>query len=213
MMQVDSSVSAAYDARAAEYIEIAGSIEQMDADDRRLIEAWRDATAGPLLDAGCGPGHWTRFLHEEDRDVIGVDLSAQFLAAARSRYPELRFEQASFRALPFDDASLGGILAWYSLIHTPPEELGAILAELARVLRPGGSMLIGFFDGTPREPFAHAVTTAYFWDADALGILLGDAGFIVTAHERRERSAGEVSARPHGSVTATRLEGAAATGA
>ncbi|WP_243233324.1 class I SAM-dependent methyltransferase [Microbacterium sp. CIAB417] len=200
----DASISAAYDSRATDYVDVAGSIEQMDAADRRLIAAWRDATPGALLDAGCGPGHWTRFLRDGGRDVVGVDLSERFLATALARHPELRFERASLRALPFRDASFGGILAWYSLIHTPPAELPAIVAELARVHAPGGSLLIGYFEGTPGEPFAHAVTTAYFWDAESLGILLRDAGFTVTAHERRERVAGEPSTRPHGSVVAVR---------
>lgn len=209
----DASIADAYDARAAEYTAILGSLDQMDAADRRSIEAWRDATPGRLLDAGCGPGHWTQFLHDGDRDAVGADLSSQLLAAARTRFPDPWFEQADLRALPFEDASFDGILAWYSLIHTPPAELPEILAELARVLRPGGSVLIGFFDGIPRQPFAHAVTTAYFWDADALGVLLRDAGFVVTAQERRERTAGEASARPHGSVTATLHTATAPAGA
>lgn len=79
-----------------------------------------------------------------------------------------------------------------------------MLAEFARVVAPGGSTLIGFFDGTPREPFDHAVTTAYFWTADALQPLLERAGFAVTSHERRERTPDEPSGRPHASVTAVR---------
>lgn len=200
----DASIAAAYDLRAVEYIELVGRIEQMDAADRSAIARWRDATSGALLDAGCGPGLWTEFLHDGHRDVIGVDLSEQFLTAARERHPHLRFEKASIRDLPFDDASLGGILAWYSLIHTPPEDVPAILAEFARVLAPGGSILIGYFDGASREQFAHAIAAAYFWSADDLTELLADAGFTVTSHERRDRVAGEVSQRPHGALTASR---------
>ena len=202
----DDSIAAAYDARAAEYIEIAGSVDQMDAADRSLIAAWRDATEGPLLDAGCGPGLWTDFLHDGHREVQGVDISEEFLASARCTYPHLRFEAASFRTLPVADASLGGILAWYSLIHTPPAEIPAVLSEFARVLTPGGSLLIGFFDGPPREPFAHAVTQAYFWSVDALAACLEGAGFMVGASEQRPRVPGEVSRRPHASITASRLE-------
>lgn len=49
----DAVIGSAYDARAAEYVELAGSIEQMDARDAAVIGAWRDATPGRLLDAGC----------------------------------------------------------------------------------------------------------------------------------------------------------------
>lgn len=210
----DGEIAAAYGARAGEYIALAGDLVQMADADRALIGEWRDAAAGRLLDAGCGPGHWTQFLHAGDsreacadgepRAVLGIDLSAEFIGHARSRYPRLDFIEGSFTELPVADGSLGGILAWYSLIHTPPEDLPAVLAEFARVLAPGGSILIGFFDGTPRESFAHAVTTAYFWSADALAELLEPAGFTATASERRARVAGEVSIRPHASLTATR---------
>lgn len=202
----DATIAAAYDARAAEYIEVAGSIEQMDAADRSLIARWRDATSGTLLDAGCGPGLWTQFLHNGDRDVSGLDLSEQFVATARERHPHLRFDQGSFRSLPHESASLGGILAWYSLIHTSPGDLPAVLAEFARVLVPGGSLLIGFFDGTAREPFAHAVTRAYFWSADALEYLLSAAGFTVAATDHRPRTSTEVSKRAHAALTAIKRD-------
>jgi ubiquinone/menaquinone biosynthesis C-methylase UbiE len=201
----DEQVAEAYDARAAEYIALIGSIDQMEHADVALIARWRDETPGRLLDAGCGPGLWTAFLGEDGRDVIGVDVSAEFLTAARERYPGFRFEAASMRDLPFPDGSCGGILAWYSLIHLPPAEMPAVLAELARVTAPGGRILIGFFDGEPGEEFAHAVAPAYYWSAHALGALLDNAGFAVMHAERRDREPGAVgSARPHGSIVAAR---------
>jgi ubiquinone/menaquinone biosynthesis C-methylase UbiE len=200
----DATIGSAYDARAAKYVELAGAIEQMDARDAAVIAAWRDATPGRLLDAGCGPGHWTEFLGRGGRDARGVDLSVEFIATARSRHPGIAFEVGTFRDLPFDSGSFGGILAWYSLIHTPPADVPGVLAEFARVLAPGGSILIGFFDGEPREPFAHAVAPAYFWSADALAELLADAGFAVVSTEGRGREIGEISARPHGSLVAVR---------
>ncbi|WP_260857239.1 class I SAM-dependent methyltransferase [Microbacterium sp. 1.5R] len=198
-------IAAAYDERAAEYEAVGGRLSQMDPRDVATIRSWRDATAGPVLDAGCGPGHWTAFLAEGGRDVRGVDLSREFVASARRSYPGILFETGSFHELSVGEAALGGILAWYSLIHTSPADLPAVFGEFARVLRRDGSLLIGFFDGEPGEPFPHAVTTAYFWSAEALGILLVDAGFEVVASERRERVPGEMSTRPHGALIARRV--------
>ena len=103
-MRTDEAVGRAYDARAAEYTALLGDITQTDARDRALITHWRDATSGPLLDAGCGPGLWTPFLHEGGREVIGVDLSAEFVAHALRAHPRHDFRQASFAALPLEDA-------------------------------------------------------------------------------------------------------------
>ena len=198
----DPDIGAAYDARAAEYVALAGSIEQMDARDAAVIAAWRDGTRGLLLDAGCGPGPWTEFLSRGGREAHGIDLSAEFIATARTRHPGIPFEIGSFRDLPFEAGAVGGILAWYSLIHTRPSDVPEILTEFARVLAPGGSILIGFFDGEPREPFAHAVAPAYLWSADALAEMLAAAGFEVVASETRGREPGEISARPHGEISA-----------
>ncbi|MFB7844869.1 methyltransferase domain-containing protein [Microbacterium sp. NPDC056052] len=217
----DDEVAAAYDARAAEYIALIGSLDQMEHADIALIERWRDETPGRLLDAGCGPGLWTALLGNPNpnqdpasapahhraagREVVGADVSGAFLAAARARHPALRFETASMRDLPFPDGSFGGILAWYSLIHLLPGELPEVFGELARVLADGGRILIGYFDGPPGEPFAHAVAPAYYWSSDALTPLLEDAGFSVTHAERREREPGSVgSVRPHGAIIAER---------
>lgn len=206
----DAAIAQAYDGRAEEYVSVGGSLELMDERDRAVIAQWRDESSGTLLDAGCGPGHWTAFLHDGHRVVSGVDLSRGLLASAVRRFPHLSFEHASFRALPLGDGALGGILAWYSLIHTPPADVPEVLREFARVTAPGGSILIGFFDGEPREEFAHAVAPAYFWSADALASLLDDAGFELVEREHRERAEGEISRRAHGHVIARRRGAAAA---
>ena len=200
----DAAIAAAYDARAAEYVAALGAVEQMDARDAAVIARWRDDTEGALLDAGCGPGHWTAFLAERGREVRGIDLSAEFIDRARQRHPDIVFDRGSFRELPLANGSVGGVLAWYSLIHTPPDGLPEILDEFARVVAPGGSILIGFFDGEPREPFEHAVAPAYFWSAESLGAMLTDAGFEVVASEARGREPGELSIRAHASVAARR---------
>ncbi|WP_199399167.1 class I SAM-dependent DNA methyltransferase [Zhihengliuella sp. ISTPL4] len=206
-----SSVARSYDERAAEYREVAGDLELMDPRDRELIRRWRDETPGRLLDAGCGPAHWTAFLHGGSgaepgagRDVEGIDLSAAFVEGARTQYPHLTFHHGSFQTLPQASGTVGGVLAWYSVIHTSPAELPAVFAEFARVLAPAGSLLLGFFVGEPRVAFPHAVAPAYFWTAEALSPLLATAGLHVQWSETREREPGEISSRPHGALRARR---------
>ncbi|MEI7054176.1 class I SAM-dependent methyltransferase [Nocardioides sp. CCNWLW239] len=180
-------IAAAYDARATEYIDLFGTIDKLADRDRETITTWRDATTGRLLDAGCGPGVWTEELAMNGvRDVVGVDASTAFVAAARARLPDRTFHQADLAALPMRSRSLGGILAWYSIIHTPPADLPAIFDEFARVLAPGGSALIGFFDGEPGEAFDHAVHTAYYWTAEALADLLTPHGFSIERASSRQ---------------------------
>ena len=182
-----TEIGAAYDARAAEYIDLFGTIDKLAERDHDTITTWRDSTTGRLLDAGCGPGLWSQELTAGGvREVVGLDASAEFVAAARLRYPDVGFQRADLAALPLGDGSIGGILAWYSIIHTPPADLPAILDELARVLTPGGSALIGFFDGEPGEAFDHAVHTAYYWSAEALGGLLAPYGFVVEQMSARQ---------------------------
>ncbi len=194
----DAHVREAYDSRAAEYIELFGDVSQMAEPDRNLIGRWRDSTPGLLLDAGCGPGHWTSFLHDGHRDVLGIDLSEEFLATARDRYPALPFIHGTFRELPTLSANLGGILAWYSMIHASPNTAPAILDEFARCLEPGGGLLIGFFEGKAEQEFPHAVAPAYFWSVESLDAVLGNAGFTVT--ERHQRH--DHGHRPHAALRA-----------
>ena len=195
-----NEVAEAYGARAAEYVELLGSVDAMHPSDRELIGTWGDQLVGAAIDAGSGPGHWTDFLARRGVDIRGVDLTPAFVEHARLRYPELRFATGSVDALDASDASLGGVLAWYSLIHHAPDAIGSALDEIARVLRPGGLLLIGFFVGSAVEPFGHAVTTAYRWPVADLGERLRASGFeIVESHTRTG-----VGYRPHGAIVARR---------
>lgn len=70
----DVRIRDGYTARAVEYTELFGDIGQMDEVDRERIGRWADGVAGRILDAGCGPGHWTAFLVDRGADAEGIDL-------------------------------------------------------------------------------------------------------------------------------------------
>ncbi|MFK3677424.1 class I SAM-dependent methyltransferase [Microbacterium sp. NPDC090218] len=194
----DGRIREGYSARAAEYTGLFGDIAQMDAVDRERIGGWADGIDGRLLDAGCGPGHWTAFLVERGAAAEGIDLVPEFISTAVARFPRVPYRVASLLDADLDDGSLGGVLAWYSLIHASPGELPVLLAAARSALRHGGGLLVGFFDGPDGEPFPHAVTTAHHWSVDGMSALLKSAGFSVVDSETRVQS----GRRPHASVSA-----------
>ncbi|GAB3694817.1 class I SAM-dependent methyltransferase [Nocardiopsis oceani] len=193
----------AYDAVAARYAEFARDELDTLPLDRAVLAAFaeivRDTGAGPVADLGCGPGRVAAHLRGLGLDVFGVDLSPVMIGLARETYPDLRFEVGSMVALDLADGGLDGIVSWYSVIHTPPPDLPAYLAEFRRVLAPGGHLLLAFFEseGGPVADFDHAVATAYRWPVDELAGLLGEAGFVETGRMLREPGAGERYRRGH----------------
>ncbi|TDE56046.1 class I SAM-dependent methyltransferase [Nonomuraea mesophila] len=140
---------------------------------------------GSVADVGCGPGHVTAHLDSLGVTVFGVDLSPEMIVLARSRHPELRFEVGTMEALKVEDAALAGVLANYSIIHTPPERLPETFAEFHRVLAPGGHLLLGFQaheDPTKvGESFDHLVSLAYRHSPDHIAGLLLSAGLTEVA--------------------------------
>lgn len=190
----------AYDRRSGEYVQALGSLDRMPAADRATITGWRDRVHGPIVDVGCGPGHWSHLLAKgADARVVGVDGSAAMVTSARARFPGVGFGRVDIARLPLADDAVGAVLAWYSVIHAEPASLPGVLGELARVMRPGGSLLLGFFDGPAGTAFDHAVTTAYFWSVDSLSALLAEHGLVVDAAAARQ----DAGARRHGQLEAT----------
>ncbi|WP_329039876.1 methyltransferase domain-containing protein [Streptomyces sp. NBC_00178] len=139
---------ASYDAIADDYSSLFRDELGTKPLDRALVTAFAELVladgGGPVADVGCGTGRVTGYLHGLGVDVFGIDLSPQMLAAARRDHPDLRFDEGSMLGLDLADGDLGGLLAWYSTIHVPDEQLPLVFAEFFRVLRPGGHILLGF---------------------------------------------------------------------
>jgi SAM-dependent methyltransferase len=112
-----------------------------------FAELVRDSGGGPVADLGCGPGHITAHLQQLGVSAFGIDLSPAMIDVAQHSYPGLRFETGSMTDLRLADESVAGLLSFWSLVHTPDDELPGILAHFRRVLRPGGPLLAGFHAG------------------------------------------------------------------
>jgi len=115
---------------------------------------------GPVLDAGCGTGEKTSRLMELGYDVIGVDITPVVLNEARAKLQAInhndraKLVQADLTNLAFPDAAFAGILVWGVLLHVP--QLEKVVAELCRVLKPGGKILV--YDANPRSIDAKLLT-------------------------------------------------------
>jgi ubiquinone/menaquinone biosynthesis C-methylase UbiE len=134
-----------------------------------LLDAW---PPGVVLDAACGTGRHARHLAARGHRVIGVDATPEMLAHARRALPEADLRAGDLTALPLERGSVDAAVCALALQHC--ERLGPPVAELARVVRPGGRLVVSDF---------HPVQ-----------LLLGMAAFFVDADGR----AGQVQSHPHG---------------
>jgi SAM-dependent methyltransferase len=190
-----SSTRAAYDIVAADYAEQFRAELAAKPLDRALLagfaELVRTAGVGPVADLGCGPGNVTAHLHALGLSTFGVDLSPEMVAVARRAHPGLRFDEGSMTALDVPDHSLGGIVAYYSIINIPEERLPEIFAEFHRVLAPGGHLLLAFQVGDEQvhrtEAFGHDISLVFHWrQPERVAELVSQAGLVMVARLLRE---------------------------
>ena len=130
---------------------------------RRLVELAELHAADHALDIGSGTGVVTfeaaRVLGSEGR-VVGLDRSEGMIAAAEAKVRErgfngrVRFVKGDAEALDFSDASFDVVLSLFVIMHFPHPDLA--LAQIYRVLRPGGRLVIAFGSGPPLVSLATA---------------------------------------------------------
>jgi SAM-dependent methyltransferase len=207
---------AAYDATAdvhAQWIgtEISPTIEAPL--DRAVLAAFAEqlasAAPGPVADVGCGTGRAAAFLDRCGLHVIGIDPSPGMLAVAKAAHPHLDLRVGTLDHLPLRDAELAGAVCWYSIIHTPADQLSAAFDELARAIALGGQLLLAFQSGHGEVVHRTSVRgtavslTNHRHDPDAVAASLARAGFHV--HTRAVRDAvGDHESTPHAFLGARR---------
>jgi len=146
---VPSSIQSAYDRLAERYAELFNDELDRKPFDRALLKGFAEQVppGWPIADIGCGPGEIGRFLHDLGHDVQGFDLSEGMVELARRLNPTMRFTPADMRDLPVEDGALGGIVAFYSIIHLARADAVSALREFRRALAPGGPLLLAFHQG------------------------------------------------------------------
>lgn len=129
------------------------------------------------LDVGCGEGRFCRMMRGQGIDAIGVDPTIALLDHARTLDPQGDYRTGVAERLAFEDAQFDLVVSYLSLIDIP--DIDAAIPEMARVLRPGGSLLIANMtsfvtagppdgwttdaDGTPRFTIDHYADDRTDW--------------------------------------------------
>ena len=105
-------------------------------------ERYEPDVGGTCLEVGCGAGRMTRPLTARFDHVIGLDVSEDMIRLARGAAPSAEYLLVSGTAIPLDDASVDAVFTTHVLQHLEGiENVTAYLAEMCRVLRPGGTIM------------------------------------------------------------------------
>ena len=111
-----------------------------------------------LLDVGTGPGYVAGAAAERGADATGIDVAAAMVAIARQAWPGARFRQGDAHSLPFPDRSFDAITSGFAILHLGRPERA--VAEMVRVLVPGGRVAVTVWDQPERVPLLGAVAAA-----------------------------------------------------
>jgi ubiquinone/menaquinone biosynthesis C-methylase UbiE len=162
--------------------------------DRSLLDRFAGMLppGSSVLDAGCGPSaHIGKFLAERGVRVLGLDIAEECVHKASSLNPSSIFIQSDIATLPFRDKSLNGIVAYYSIIHTPKKFLADIFREFHRVMTKSGVVLVAVKAGKGEEELSELLsipTSIHFsyFEEEEIRQLVVDGGFELTYLHRRK---------------------------
>lgn len=108
---------------------------------RQALAAW--SRPSRVLDVACGTGRHVAYLHGLGHAVTGIDASSEMLRVAREKTPVARFVEGPMAPLPFDDGEFDAAVCALALSHVA--DITEPIAELARVVRPGGQLVVTDF--------------------------------------------------------------------
>jgi ubiquinone/menaquinone biosynthesis C-methylase UbiE len=179
---------AAHDVLAEFYADrLADALDHMPVDRAVLglfCELTRAADLGTsVADVGCGTGRLEPYLAARGLSPRGIDLSPEMIRVARRDHPGFAFDVADLRELPLENASLAGVVCWYSLMYLAPSDRPTAFGELARVVKPGGYLVTAFKAGDSQVRRAgrstgHGVEFDVYWlSPDEMERRVTDAGF------------------------------------
>ena len=188
------SVLTVFDSMANEYVEYFG-------DDWEFIEEIEEFASNfkkddIILDLGSGSGYITNYLCDKNLKAIGIDFSEEMIKIAKSKYPTLKFLLGDFINIEkyFEESSVDGLIAIYSLYFIPKEQFEDVLKSLSKVLRNGGKFLfvtqIGNGEDFVRTPLMEANNIdgeiyVNYYMKDELDEILERNNFIIKSFEAK----------------------------
>ena len=161
--------------------------------DRQLLK--RFARGVPrnrrVCDLGCGPGHIAEYLRSLGVGVFGIDLSPEMISLARRLHPSIEFQVGDMLGLELPNEYLGGIVAFYSIIHIERDSIDHIFKEMFRVLTMAGGVVISFHRGKGDlevdEWFGKSVSfRCTLFEPDEIVTSMEGTGFIIKELEVRK---------------------------
>jgi SAM-dependent methyltransferase len=115
-----------------------------------LVRFVHELPAGAIIDTSCGTGHMLAWIrdHDPSRELHGIDLSPHMIAQAKALWGDLHCSEGSHGDLSnWADNVAAGVISSFCIHHCPREELPPVFSEWARVTKPGGRLLLGFWEG------------------------------------------------------------------
>ena len=149
MEQDLNRIESLYDKVAREYAEKFSGEHERKPKDQEILRRFAQEIGGrrPVWDFGCGPGQTTQYLTSLGIDISGLDLSERILEQARTNHPKIHFQKGNILELEFEDDSIAGAVAFYTIVHFSEEQVRRACHEVLRVLQPGGIFLLTYHIG------------------------------------------------------------------
>jgi ubiquinone/menaquinone biosynthesis C-methylase UbiE len=179
-----NKVESLYDALAREYAETFTDEHEKKPKDREMLQRFSKIIGEnrPVWDFGCGPGQTAKYLKDLGVEISGLDLSEKLLEQARTIHPEIHFIKGNILELEFENETIAGAVAFYSIVHFTEDQVGIAFSEIFRVLQPGGIFLLTYHIGEETihldEFLGRKIDIDFmFFNTDFISRCLKDSGF------------------------------------
>lgn len=132
------------------YMELSGDEIWKKEFDIKLLDSFTEKfdKAARLCDVGCGAtGQIGQYLFNKGFKVCGIDISKTSILAASKLNPLIDYKVMDMKNLIFENESLDGIVAFYSIIHIPKNIVKKVFSEFKRVLKQGGRLFLAVHKG------------------------------------------------------------------